>query len=336
MIIPTLKAILAFAALTSAASLEKITTDFGPNPTNVSFYIYVPDNLPSNPPILVNPHWCHGTASAVFGSSFPAQARKHGFIIIYPETPATPSRSDQCWDVSSRETLTHNGGGDSLGIVSMVRWTIDKYKADKDRVFVTGVSSGAMMTNVLIGAYPDVFAGGSAWAGVPFGCFAPEEGDNKGVYGYWSDACAKGQVRRTGQEWKAIVESAYPGYNNTSVGGVSGGGGWRPKFQTFHGTKDEILDYVNFEEQIKMWTAVLGVSETPALVEEDTPLKGWTKRSFGESGWFEAYSVEGVTHDIRVQPETVIKFFGLDCTSVNGSGCFSWVRGNFSEGLGGC
>jgi acetylxylan esterase len=30
----------------------------------------------------------------------------------------------------------------------MVRWTLEKYHADKDRVFVTGTSSGAMMTNV--------------------------------------------------------------------------------------------------------------------------------------------------------------------------------------------
>lgn len=314
MIIPSLKSIFAFGALnlmtlSSAASLEQITTDFGPNPTNVSFFIYVPDNLPHNPPILVNPHWCHGTAAAVFGSSFPAQARKHGFIIIYPQTP--DSRSDRCWDVSSSETLTHDGGGDSLGIVSMVRWTLDRYSADKTRVFVTGVSSGAMMTNVLIGAYPDVFAGGSAWAGVPFGCFAPD-GDNTGLYGYWSDSCAKGQVRHTKEEWKEIVEGAYPGYK-----------GWRPKFQTFHGTKDEVLDYVNFEEQIKMWSAVLGVSETPTAVEDDVPLTGWTKRSFGERGWFEAYSVSNVTHDIRVQPDTVIKFFELDCVS----GCFSWGQG---------
>lgn len=61
---------------------------------------------------------------------------EYGFISIYPN--ASTLNTDQCWDVSSQQSLTHNGGGDALGIVSMVRWTLEKYHADKDRVFVTG------------------------------------------------------------------------------------------------------------------------------------------------------------------------------------------------------
>ena len=34
------------------------------------------------------------------------------------------------------------------------------------------ISSGGMMTNVLLGDYPDVFKAGAAFAGVPFACFA--------------------------------------------------------------------------------------------------------------------------------------------------------------------
>lgn len=33
-------------------------TDFGDNPTNVGFYIYVPQNLASNPAIIVAIHYC--------------------------------------------------------------------------------------------------------------------------------------------------------------------------------------------------------------------------------------------------------------------------------------
>lgn len=122
--------------------------------------------------------------------------------MIFPETP----RSSKCWDLSSPETLKHDAGGDSLGIASMVRWTITRYNADAKRVFSMGTSSGAMMTNVLLGAYPDLFAAGSAWAGVPFGCYSDVGGTAN-----WSNACATGQIRHTGAEWKAIVEAAYPG-----------------------------------------------------------------------------------------------------------------------------
>lgn len=133
-----------------AASLQQLNVTLADNPTNVGFYIYVPDDLPVNPPILVNPHWCHGDApSAYADSTFANLSSEYGFIIIYPDSP---NLVDKCWDVSSPQTLTHDGGGDSTGIVSMVKWTLENYDADPKRVFVTGVSSGAMMTNVLVGA----------------------------------------------------------------------------------------------------------------------------------------------------------------------------------------
>jgi acetylxylan esterase len=123
-------------------------------------YIYVPANLAANTPILVNRHACHGSAEDAYaGSQYATLASTYCFIVTYPDSLNT---ADKCWGISSSETLSHNGGGDSLGIASMVKWTLAKYNGNTSRVFVTGTSSGAMMTNVLCGAYPDVFAAGSA------------------------------------------------------------------------------------------------------------------------------------------------------------------------------
>ncbi|KAL7627869.1 hypothetical protein AAE478_002064 [Parahypoxylon ruwenzoriense] len=291
--------------LTKAASLEKVTSDFGPNPRNVGFYIYVPDKLAAKPPILVNPHWCHGDARACYsGSQYATLASKYGFIVIYPDSPNT---ADKCWDVSSNDTLTHDTGGDSLGIASMVRWTLDKYDGDPGRVFVTGVSSGAMMTSVLMGAYPDLFAAGSAFAGVPYGCFSGNG------YGVWSDACATGKVKKTGAEWAALVKSGYPGYT-----------GWRPKVQIFHGTNDEVLNYVNFEEEIKEWTTVFGFSGSPNSTIQNTPVNGWTKYVYGENDWFQAYSAGGVSHNIQNQEAVAMEWFDLTCITDD---CFKWGKG---------
>ncbi|KAI1754071.1 Alpha/Beta hydrolase protein [Xylaria castorea] len=289
----------------TAAALTKVTENFGANPRNVGFYIYVPDKLAANPPVLVNPHWCHGDAQACYaGSQYATMASKYGFIVIYPDSPNT---ADKCWDVSSNATLTHDAGGDSLGIVSMVRWTLNKYKGDPKRVFVTGVSSGAMMTSTLIGAYPDVFAAGSAFAGVPFGCFAGNG------YGVWSDACATGKITHTPAEWAALVKAAYPGYS-----------GWRPKMQIFHGTVDETLNYNNFGEEVKEWNAVLGYSQTPTISTANTPVSNWTKYTYGHNDWFEAYSAGGVSHNIQNQEAVVMSWFDLAC--ISGS-CFSWGTG---------
>jgi acetylxylan esterase len=67
--------------------------------------------------------------------------------------------------------LTHNGGGDSQTIVNTVKYAAITYGGDLNRTFVTGTSSGAMMTNVMVGAYPDVCKAGSVYSGVPDGCF---------------------------------------------------------------------------------------------------------------------------------------------------------------------
>lgn len=78
-------------------------TNFGTNPTGVRFWIYVPTNLVTNPPIIVGLHWCHGDANAFYtGTNFKSLADQKGFIVIYPQTP----NSDGCWDVHTDETLT--------------------------------------------------------------------------------------------------------------------------------------------------------------------------------------------------------------------------------------
>jgi acetylxylan esterase len=61
--------------------------------------------------------------------------------------------------VSSSATLTHNGGGDSLGVANVARYAISNLGVDASQVFVTGTSSGAMLTSVMLGAYPDIFSG---------------------------------------------------------------------------------------------------------------------------------------------------------------------------------
>ncbi|KAG7128711.1 acetylxylan esterase A like protein [Verticillium longisporum] len=134
--------LLALCTTAQAASLQQIT-NFGANPSNAKMYIYVPDNVVATPPIVVAVHYCSGTAQAYFsGTPYRQLADQHGFIVIYPESPY----SGTCWDVSSPASLTYEGGGNSNAIANMVRWTLSQHNGDAARVFVTGTSSGAMMT----------------------------------------------------------------------------------------------------------------------------------------------------------------------------------------------
>jgi poly(hydroxyalkanoate) depolymerase family esterase len=217
-------------------------------------------------------------------------ADQFGYIAIYPSV----TRSSLCFDVNSPQSLAHNGGSDPVGIVSMVRFVEQHSNADPSRVFVTGLSSGAMMTNVLLGSYPDVFKAGSAYAGVPFACFA---GPNA-----WNSACANGQTTMTPAQWGNLVRGAFPGF-----------GGARPRMQLWHGTNDATLNFHNFGEEIKQWTNVLGVSQTPSVT--DHPQSGWTHTTYRNASGtvlVDATSEQGVTHNIAIQASSTIHFFGID------------------------
>lgn len=90
--------------------------------------------------------------------------------------------------------------------------------------------------------------------------------------------------------------------------------------QVWHGTVDQVLNYTNFGEEIKEWTAVLGLSETPTSTIANTPLTGWTKTVYGPGDRFEAYSAAGVDHNIPNQESVVMQWFDLTCTS---GSCYS-------------
>ena len=293
------------ASPAAAATLQEVT-GFGTNPTGIRMFLYVPDQLTANPPVLVALHYCTGSGTAFYsGTEFHTLADQYGFIVIYPSTV----RSGNCWDVSSPGALTHNGTSDPVGIVSMVRYVQSTYHTNAARTFVTGASSGAMMTNVMLADYPDVFAGGAAFMGVPDTCFAATAGDpsNPANQAGWNSACANGQVVETPQQWGDAVRNSYPGYS-----------GARPRMQLWHGTADTTLNYVNFGEEIKQWTNVLGVSQTPAST--DTPQSGWTRTRYGSTSSrapVEGISVAGVGHSLPLtgMAKMAITFFGLDGTT---------------------
>lgn len=266
---------------------------FGVNPTGLRMYVYRPAQLAERPAILVALHNC--TESGPLFASGPAAefvslADRHGYIMIFP----TATREGSCFDVSSPASLHHDGDSDPAGIVSMVRYIQSRY--DTGGVFVIGLSSGAIMTNVLLGCHPDVFVAGAAFAGVPFGGFAGQSAN-------WSDECAQGRLIRTPRQWGDAVRAAFPGY----------AGPW-PRVQLWHSTTDDILHYANHTEAIKQWTDVHAVSTQ--AVDTAHPRPGWRRTRYGNAGdtaAVEAISVTGSPHNVLTagMAPCTIAFFGL-------------------------
>jgi poly(hydroxyalkanoate) depolymerase family esterase len=282
--------ILLMARPTKAASLQ-LVPNWGASgvPTNLSMYVYVPDNVVSNPPVLVLLHYWGGTASSVFaqaaGGGIVAAADQYGFIMVVPQ------RSSDCWDYGSAQALTRDGGGETHGIAQMVRFATTNYHANANRVYVTGDSCGGMMTEAMLAVYPDMFKAGAAYAGVPVG-------------GAWTP------VTHTAQEWGNLVRAAYPGYT-----------GPRPRVQLWHGTADGLVNYSNLVEATMQWGNVLGLNPTPTTTTTVTipdVTNQWTHqiwRDTNGSMLLDAWSDIGGDHgpsDALFKARYVIPFLGLD------------------------
>ena len=236
-------------------------------------------------------HPCGGTASQWYtGSNLVSSANQYKFILIYPETP----NMSNCWDVHSPASLTHGSGGDARGIISMVEYTLRQYGGDAGRVFAMGFSSGGMMTNVLAGSYPDVFAAGAAYSGVPHACFAGAESATPFSA---NQTCAQG-LDHTPQEWGAFVRNSYPGYT-----------GRRPKMQIWHGNADTLVRPKCAEEALEQWSNVLGVSYTRDVA--NTPSSGWTQKIYGDGSQLQGFFGASVGHSPNVVPDNLLRFFGI-------------------------
>ena len=295
------------AAPARAASLQQVSS-WGASgvPSYIAMFIYVPDKLATNPPILVVSHYCGGDAAGVFGEAksggIVGASDQYGFIMIYPQNHL-PGTTRNCWDVGSAASLTHDGGGDTQAIAQMVKYTITQYKANANRVYATGTSSGAMMTEALLAVYPDVFKAGAEFSGVPAGCWA----DGYTASNQWSGNCAGGKTTFTAQQWGDKVRLMDQGYT-----------GLRPRVQLWHGDADTTISPNNQTEAIKEWTDVLGLDTNPTTTTTVT-ITGhtWTRQSWQSSCGFtvlDAWLEKGGPHgtDANLNSQYTIPFFGLD------------------------
>lgn len=176
----------------------------------------------------------------------------------------------------------------------MILYAIKTYDVDPTRVYVTGGSSGAMMSNVLAATYPELISAVSLYSGVAAGCFVSASG---GV-DQWNNSCSGGQSQAPAEKWKQVVLDMYPGYT-----------GPRPKMQIWHGSADATLAPQNYQEEIKQWTAVFNLSQTATSTVQNNPKQGYTTSNYGE--WVQGIYAQGVGHSVPANLTASEIWFGL-------------------------
>ncbi|KAI1336513.1 Alpha/Beta hydrolase protein [Xylariaceae sp. FL0016] len=267
------------------------------NPTNLgSSIVYTPTTMPEKPTIILGLHPCGGTGQMYYQMTpLPSYADKLGLVLLFPTSKSQSGMN--CWDAHSNKSLTHDGGGDSQSLAGLVKWALDEYKGDPEKVFVVGGSSGAMESNVLAATYPDLFKGAASYSGVPAACWAGSPISTP----LSSDlSCPMGQKasRFTPQQWADLARGCDVGYNGTY-----------PKMMVVHGTADTAVTLNNLKAQLDQWSSLQGLSFTKNISND--PIANWKRIVYGDGTQLIGFEVQGGGHIPAFQGDATLKFFGL-------------------------
>ncbi|HEX3984570.1 MAG TPA: PHB depolymerase family esterase [Acidisoma sp.] len=222
-----------------------VTRDFGPNPGNLRMLSYVPEGIGRGAPLVVVLHGCRQTAGAYDrGTGWSQLANRFGFAVLYPEQQRA-NNANVCYNWFEPEDVTRDEG-EVASIAAMIRFMLREHGFDAGRVFISGLSAGGGMTAAMLATYPELFAGASIIAGLPYG-LAETMQDAFGVMG-------QGRIRNA-RDLGDRVRAGSPHR-----------GGW-PRVTLWQGDADHVVNPVNAAELAKQWTDVHGLAD--AAPEEE-------------------------------------------------------------------
>ena len=164
-------------------------------------------------------------------------ADREGFMVLYPDfvnqadlhpnsresttESLVGSHPARLWD-SNDITSRQRDQGDAAAIVRMIEDVAQRRNLDRQRVYVSGMSSGGMMTSLLIALYPDVFAAAGIIASCGFtvaACFAtPDLPEEAGV----AEGLAQAAVAVMGDHARVVPVIELHGDEDTTVSPAAG------------------------------------------------------------------------------------------------------------------
>jgi poly(hydroxyalkanoate) depolymerase family esterase len=259
---------------------------FGTNPGNLRMLVAVPADLAAGSALVVVAHGCMQDAQDIADSSGWADlALAHGFAAVFPQTSKHNDPFAGCFRTWLPEHQ-QRGAGEPLSVMQMIEWMSDHHAIDRRKVFITGLSSGGHLTNVMLATYPDVFAAGAPQSSFPYKCATSFEE---------VAPCCFARKPHSRAEWGELARSGYPGYT-----------GPRPRVSIWHGGADPLLLVGNLGLQAQQWGDVLALAVEP---DEST-----TRERLSHSLWrdssgtevLETNVIDGMGHavavDVRVEP----------------------------------
>ncbi|MQW86463.1 alpha/beta hydrolase family esterase [Sinorhizobium saheli] len=251
-------------------------TNFGPNPGALKAKYYLPKNLAKRPALVVVLHGCTQMPTDYDAcSGWSKLADKHGFALLYPQQ-VRDNNGNLCFNWFLPDDIRREEG-EALSIRQMIQTMCSRHKVSSERIYVTGLSAGGAMANVLLSTYPEVFAGGAIIAGLPYATARTV-----------SEAFERmrGQGVPKPRELRAKVRAA------------SGHSGPWPTISVWHGTRDSTVAEVNARAIVEQWRGVHDLGAAPTVTEtiDGQMRKVWKDNDGRELVSF--YSIEGMGHGL--------------------------------------
>ena len=260
---------------------------FGTNPGNLLMYRYVPANVPAIAPLVVVLHGCTQNASGYSEySGWDTLSNHHKFYVIHAEQQYLNNYTF-CFNWFQPSDYKR-GQGEAYSVKQMIDYMKSHFSIDSTRVFVTGLSAGACLTSVMLGAYPEVFSAGAIMAGTPYKSATDATSAANVMYGW---------VTKTPAVWGDSVRSENPGFTGTY-----------PRVAIFQGLNDVTVSPVNATELVKQWTNLhnadqIADSVNPAFNgNADIEMKQYNDAS-GKTV-VQTYMINYMQHGIAVDPGT--------------------------------
>jgi poly(hydroxyalkanoate) depolymerase family esterase len=131
------------------------------------YMLHIPPGARKGRPLVVYLHGCseRNDASAVV-SGWNELANDHGFYVLYPDQP-TDANGNKCWNWYLPDNQ-HRGAGEPAIIAAITRSVMRRYAIDAQRVYVSGISAGGAMSNVMAATYPELWAAVGSEAGIQY------------------------------------------------------------------------------------------------------------------------------------------------------------------------